>query len=184
MTTSEGEAALATMADRNQAFTFADNAGMDAPMPSASPQCKWGALPWYEGDNSGNHLVTYNGQEIEEVGLDFIIKCGAWHVVRGLIKTPGNPNPLNAIGNSRSSNLSYQHVGPEGYEGQICPMRELLIMARMYKSLLDNNIESNVYTYLKDKNSASISITKERGHIRQHHQEFHTIISDDYGCKR
>ena len=39
----------------------------------------------------------------------------------------------------------------EGYEGQICPMRELLIMARMYKSLLDNNIESNVYTYLKDK---------------------------------
>lgn len=151
MTTSEGEAALATMADRNQAFTFADNAGMSAPMPSASAECKWGATPWYEGDAS-NHLVTYNGAEIEEVGLAFIIKCGAWHVVRSFIKTPGNSKPLNAIGNfqifgtSPSSTLVL-----EGYEGQICPMRELLILARMYKSLLDNNIESNVYTYLKDK---------------------------------
>jgi hypothetical protein len=152
MTTSEGEAALATMADRNQAFTFADNAGMDAPMPSASPECKWGTYPWYEGDNSGNHLVTYNGQEIEEVGLDFIIKCGAWHVVRGLIKTPGNPNPLNAIGNFQIFGTSpTSTLVLEGYEGQICPMRELLILARIYKSLLDNNIESNVYTYLKDK---------------------------------
>lgn len=151
MTTSEGEAGLPQMDDRNKPFTFADKAGMDAPMPSASADCKWGALPWYEGDNNGGHLVTYNGADIKEVGLDFIIKCGAWHVVRGLIKTPGNQNPLGKIGNYQEFGTSSSTLILEGYEGQISPMRELLILARIYKSLLDNNVENKVFTYLKDK---------------------------------
>lgn len=150
MVTSEGEAGLSAMDDRNKAFTFADNAGFNSAIPSASAGCIWGTYPWYEEDDT-HTTVTYNGAAVSEVGLDFMVKVGAWHLVRAFVKTSGNANPLGKIGNYQEFGTASNTLILSGYEGYICPMRELLVLARIYKSLLDNNVDSNVYTYLKDK---------------------------------
>ena len=44
----------------------------------------------------------------------------------------------------------YPGIILEGYEGLISPMRELILMMRVYKYLLDNNIDANVYSAIKD----------------------------------
>ena len=79
-----------------------------------------------------------------------MVKVGAWHVVRGLIKTAGN-NPLGMIGNFQEFGTASNSLNLDGYIGLISPMREMLILMRIYKDLLDNNINSNVYTAIKDK---------------------------------
>lgn len=146
--TAEGESMLPLMDDRNKAFTFADGVDFNsAEIPEPSSGCKWGKYPWYEN----NSTVKYNGSEISEVGLDFIVKVTAWHVVRGLVKTEGNKNPLGAIGNFQEFGTTSSTLNLSGYEGLICPMRELLIVARFYKDLLDKNVDSKIYTYAKDK---------------------------------
>ena len=147
MCTSEGEAFLPTMDDRNKAFTAADGVGMDANMPTYSAANKWGGNPWYETDGA----VTYNGQPVDSVGIDFMLKVGCWHVVRSFVKTDGN-NPLGNIGNFQEFGTSTSTLNLTGYAGQIAPMRELIVLARIFKYLLDNNIESNVYTALQGVN--------------------------------
>lgn len=142
--TKEGSAELDNFNDsRNHAMTLADGASLLEAMPSFTPGCKWGPNPWYEHDE----LVTFNGGEIENVGVDFMVKVGAWHVVRSLLKTDCN-SPLGYIGNFQQFGSSTLIL--EGYEGIISPMREFLILARFYKYLLDNNITENVYTAVKD----------------------------------
>lgn len=151
MITKEGEEFLSTMDDRNKAYTLADNAAFTtASMPNPSANNKWGNYPWYESDASYSGL-TYNGQPVTEVDANFMVKVGSWHVVRGLIKTGGNPNPLNAIGNFQQFGTSSSTLILEGYEGLICPMRELLVLMRIYNYLLNNNIDTNVYTAIKDQ---------------------------------
>ena len=147
MVTAEGEAGLPAMDDRNKAWTFANNASLStAAVPSASANNKWGEHPWYEVDNP----VKYNGAAVEEVGLDFVVKACSWHVVRGLVTTAGNASPLNKVGNFQEFGTKTTQLILDGYAGYICPMRELLIVARIYKYLLDNNIDSNVYDAIKD----------------------------------
>lgn len=147
MVTAEGEAGLPLMDDRNKPYTFANNASFaSATVPSYSSNCIWGAHPWYEEDTP----VTYNGAEVTEVGLDLVVKACAWHVVRGLVKTEGNASPLGKIGNFQEFGTGSSTLNLEGYEGLICPMRELLVVARIYKHLLDNNVDSNVYDAIKD----------------------------------
>ncbi|MBO4264158.1 MAG: hypothetical protein J5871_05715 [Bacteroidales bacterium] len=41
--------------------------------------------------------------------------------------------------------------GYAGMSGLMCPMRMLLVMARMYKAILDNKITSNTWTNMKDR---------------------------------
>ena len=149
LVTAEGEDFLPTMDDRNKPYTLADNGSLNDAMPTYSPDCAWGKHPWYEGANS--ELVTYNGAAIESVDVNFIVKVGAWHVVRGLIKTAGNSSPLGMIGNFQQFGTVSSSLILEGYNGLISPMREMLILMRIYKDLLDNNINSNVYTAIKDK---------------------------------
>ena len=147
MVTAEGEAGLPAMDDRNKAWTFANGVAMaSAPVPAASENCIWGAHPWYEVETP----VKYNGQEVKEVGLDFVVKACSWHVVRGLIKTAGNASPLGKIGNFQEFGTSSSQLNLEGYSGLICPMRELLIVARIYKHLLDNNVDEKAYDAIKD----------------------------------
>ena len=149
--TTEGEAALPLMDDRNRPWVFANAIDFSkATVPSASENCKWNTYPWYEGANT----VKYNGEEITEVGLDFIVKCGSWHIVRGLIKTAGNTSPLGAIGNYQEFGTTSGTLILDGYVGYIAPMRELLIVARIYDYLLKNNIDTNVYDALKDQKFA------------------------------
>lgn len=144
--TTEGSAELVNFNDsRNHAMTLADGATLLEPMPSFTAGCKWGGNPWYEYDN----LVTYNNEAIESVGVDFMVKVGAWHVVRSFIKTDCN-SPLGNIGNFQEFGTSSSTLNLDGYVGYISPMREFLILARFYKYLLDNNITENVYTAVKD----------------------------------
>ena len=147
MCTAEGEAFLDGMTDRNKAYTLQDGKALSkAPISKPSAENKWGKHPWYEAEN----FVKYNGQDISEVDLNFMIKVGAWHVVRSFIKV-GSNNPLGMIGNYQEFGTSSGTLNLDGYVGIISPMRELLVLMRIYKYLLDNNIDENVCTALQGK---------------------------------
>ena len=115
-------------------------------MPAASAANKWGKNPWYEFDE----LVTYNGEAIENVDVNFMVKVGAWHVVRSFIPV-GSNNPLGMIGNFQQFGTASSTLILDGYEGLISPMRELMVLMRIYKDILDNGVNDKVYTALKDK---------------------------------
>ena len=150
MVTKEGEDFLPTMDTRNKAYTLGNNKGLStSAMPTPSADNKWGKHPWYEGANSDR--VKYNGAEIESVDVNFMVKVGAWHVVRSFIQTPGNKTPLGMIGNFQEFGTGSGSLNLDGYAGLIAPMRELVVLMRIYKYLLDNNIDSNVYDAIKDK---------------------------------
>ena len=146
--TTEGDEFLTDMTDRNKAYTLANGVKMSAPVPMYSANNKWNSMPWYEED-ANDKTVTYNGEAIDKVGIEFLLKCGSWHVVRGLIKNAGN-NPLNGIGNFQQFGTVSSTLNLDGYSGYVAAMRELLIAARIYKYILDNNIEENVYDAIKN----------------------------------
>ena len=146
MVTSEGQAFLETMDSRNKAYTLADGLPMSQiAIPTPSADNKWGKHPWYEYDNT----VKDNGQEVTEVDVNFMVKVGAWHVVRSFIKTSANTSPLGMIGNFQEFGTSTSTLNLGNYVGYISPMRELLVLMRIYKYLLDNGIDSNVYSALQ-----------------------------------
>lgn len=146
LVTKEGSAELVNFNDnRNHKMTLANGNSLTEPVPIYSTNCKWGATPWYEYDN----LVKYKNTDINDVGMDFIVKVGAWHVVRSFIKTSCN-SPLGNIGNYQEFGTSSSTLNLDGYVGYISPMREMLILARFYKYLLDNGITENVYDAVKD----------------------------------
>jgi len=149
--TLEGNDFLATMDDRNKAYTLGDGLSLySAPIRKASDANQWGAYPWYENSNDGVAPVQKNGEAVTEVDINFILKCGSWHVVRAFIAV-GSNNPLGMIGNYQLFGTSpTSSLVLDGYEGQISPMRELIIMARIYKYILNNNITKNVYSAIKD----------------------------------
>ena len=147
MCTAEGEAFLDGMTDRNKAYTLQDGLALSAaPISATSKDNKWGKHPWYEYNN----LVKDGGAEVTEVGIEFMVKVGAWHVVRSFIAVGAN-SPLKAIGNYQEFGTASNTLNLGNYKGFISPMRELLVMMRIYKYLLDNNIDSNVYTAIKDQ---------------------------------
>ena len=147
MCTAEGEAFLDGMTDRNKAYTLQDGLALSAaPVSATSKDNKWGNYPWYEYDN----LVKDGGAEVTEVGIEFMVKVGAWHVVRSFLAVGAN-KPLQAIGNYQEFGTASNTLNLGNYKGFISPMRELLVMMRIYKYLLDNNIDSNVYTAIKDQ---------------------------------
>jgi hypothetical protein len=147
LVTAEGEGLLPTMDTRNKAYTLQDNGSLKDVMPSPSAANKWGKNPWYEF----GELVTYNGADIENVDVNFMVKVGAWHVVRSFVQTAGNTSPLGMIGNFQQFGTDAGSLNLDGYEGLISPMRELMVLMRIYKDLLDNNVNDNVYTAIKDK---------------------------------
>lgn len=151
LVTAEGEAFLDDMTDRNKAYTLADNGSLNQAIPTPSPANQWGKHPWLESIYDGYDGLTYNGQLVTEVDVNFMVKVGAWHVVRSFIKTAGNSSPLGIIGNFLEFGTSSSTLNMEGYAGLISPMRELLILMRIYKYILDNDIDSNVYTAIKDQ---------------------------------
>ncbi len=152
MCTSEGEAFLDGMDDRNKAYTLADGKAFSAlEVSETSADNKWGKHPWYEGGS----LVKVGGKDIETVDVNFILKVGAWHVVRSFIKV-GSNSPLGMIGNfqefgTSSGTLNLQNAAGENYVGLIAPMREMLVLMRIYKYILDKNLDANIYTAIKDK---------------------------------
>ncbi len=152
LVTAEGEDGIAAMPSRNKGITLADGVKLSAQVPSATKGCIWGTYPWYEADDS-NGLVTYNGEALSTVGIDFIVAATTHHLGRAFVKNSWNKSPLGKIGNFQqfdSSNPTGAIV-LEGYSGLISPMRELYVLARVYQYILDNDITENVYTALKDQ---------------------------------
>ena len=146
LVTLEGAAELENFNDtRNHVMTLGNGKTLGMPIPAYTAGCQWGANPWYEE----NSQMTNNGEPVTEVGMDFIVKVGAWHVVRSFIKTSIN-SPLGTIGNFQQFGTTDSTLMLDGYVGLIAPMREFLILARFYKYLLDNNIDSNIYDAVKD----------------------------------
>ncbi len=125
------------------AHTLGNGKSMNAPIPMLEEWFIWNQHPWYENENDGGP-VKYNEQPISEVDIAFMMRVMPWHLTRS--------SQLGAIGNfqqfgtSKESTLYY-----EGYIGLICPMREFLICARIFKYILDNDITSNVYDAIKDQ---------------------------------
>lgn len=147
MVTAEGQLFLDDMTDRNKAFTLQDNAPFATTKIANVPASHdWGKNPWYEYDMT----VKDNGEEITAVDVQFMTKVGAWHVVRSFIPAGAN-SPLGAIGNFQEFGTTSGTLNLGNYVGLIAPMRELLVLMRMYKYLLDNNIDENVYTAIKDQ---------------------------------
>ena len=146
MCTAEGQAFLDDMTDRNKAYTLANGKALsEIPIPQTSPDNQWGKFPWYEYDQT----VTDNGNEIVQVDLKFIMKVCSWHVVRSFIKNSGNNSPLGMIGNFQEFGNNSGTLMLDNYEGLICPMRELLILMRVYKRILDDKIDASVFSNLE-----------------------------------
>ena len=148
LVTAEGEEFLNGMTDRNKAYTLADNGSLNQPIPTPSADNQWGKHPWYEG--SADEMLKYQGGEITSVDVNFIVKVGAWHVVRSFIAV-GSNSPLGMIGNFQQFGTASSTLILDGYEGLISPMREMLILMRIYKDILDNNVDDKVYTAIKGK---------------------------------
>ena len=147
MVTAEGDEFLAGMTDRNKAYTLANGLAFSkTAIAKPDENNQWGKHPWYEADD----LVKDDGKDIETVGVDFIVKVGAWHVVRSFVAV-GSNSPLGMIGNYQQFGSSSGTLILGNYSGLISPMRELLVLMRIYKYLLDNNVEENVYDALKDQ---------------------------------
>jgi hypothetical protein len=147
--TTQGEEFLNTMG-RNTPIPYGNGMSlMTAPVSHPSAACIWGKYPWYENEDEGGP-VKYNGQPLEQVGLEFILKCTSWHVTRSFITNNNNQKPHGVIGNFQEFGTSSDMLHLDGYEGLICPMREFLILARFYQYMLNHDIDTNVYDALKD----------------------------------
>ena len=124
------------------AHTLGNGKSMSAPIPSLEEFFMWNQHPWYENDNDGGP-VKYNGVPVTEVDIAFMMRVMPWHLTRSSqLEKIGN---FQQFGTSKESTLVY-----DGYIGVICPMRELLIAARIFKYILDNDINDKVYDAIKD----------------------------------
>ena len=125
------------------AHTLGNGKSMNSPIPMLEEWFIWGQHPWYENENDGGP-VKYNDEPVTEVDIAFMMRVMPWHLTRS--------SQLGAIGNfqqfgeSKESTLKY-----DGYLGLICPMREFLIAARIFKYILENDITTNVYDAIKDQ---------------------------------
>ena len=141
LVTVEGSAVLP--AERNETVhTLGNGKPLTTPIPALEDFFEWGLYPWYEKADDPCVIRDDNG-EIRSVGIDFLVKLIPWHLTRS--------SQLGAIGNFQTfgEDPASALVLPP-YEGNISPMRELLIAARFYKYLLDNDINENVYDAMKD----------------------------------
>ena len=116
--------------------TLGDGKGLDIEIPAKPTWNKW-AYPWYELEGD------LNLSEEKPVTMEVLRQLLPWWLKRAGELDSG----AGRIGNFQT----LQSFKLSGYTGTICPMRVLLIMARFYKTVLDANVDSNIYTFMKDK---------------------------------
>ena len=112
--------------------TPGDGVDMSSILYDPSKWDRW-SNPWYEADE------TLNLSKENPVTIPLLERLLPWWYKRA--------NDFGYVGN-------YQYLesfGVEGFTGMMSSMRLLLVMARFYKELLDNNVTENVWTYMKDK---------------------------------
>ena len=131
MITIEGMALVPTVQNVHE-HTLGDGVGLNAPIPTAPEMIPW-QHPFYE-----------------YAGLLNLSAKNPWKVEYFAYVLPWWYNK-STLGNGRVTNFaSIGSFGIEGVSGELSAMRMLLMMARYYKHLLDNNITKNVYTATKD----------------------------------
>ena len=97
-------------------------------------KCKY---PWYQNEGAANFDADH------PVNIEVLRRVLPYWLNRARQLDSGT----GRIGNYQDMGAS----GLEGYKGEMCPMQSLLILLRIYKYLLDNNITENVYDAIKDK---------------------------------
>ena len=109
---------------------------MDIPELEADKwnKCKY---PWYQNEGAANFGADH------PVNIEVLRRVLPYWLNRARQLDSGK----GRIGNYLDMSAS----GLEGYSGEICPMQSLLILCRIYKYLLDNNITENVYDAIKDQ---------------------------------
>lgn len=148
MCTQEGNTFINDLKTRNDIFTMANGKAItSAPICAPNENCIWGQYPWYEADDA-NTTLTYNNEKIEEIDLYILLRACTVHVSRAFYNNLGSA--LGMIGNFQQFGESSSLIQETGYTGLISPMHEFIVLARVYKYILDNNITSNVYDALKN----------------------------------
>lgn len=144
MCTAEGQEFYSTMTGPNASFSPTDGARFDKmPVPVLSkPYRAWGPYPWFEDDGVMGSLTEPGGAPVTEVDVLFMLRTCAWALKRAY---------------DTEDIVDYVTYGPNegdlyynGYEGYVCSMRQLLVLLRIYKYLLDNDINENVFSAIRD----------------------------------
>lgn len=148
MCSAEGNTYIDNMKNRNTVFTPANGKALTAaPICRPNENCKWGQYPWYEADDD-NTTLSYNNEKMETINLYILLRACTVHVARAFYNNLGSA--LGMIGNFQQFGETESLIKEDGYLGLISPMHEFIVLARVYKYILDNNINSNVYDALKD----------------------------------
>ena len=148
MCTAEGQEFYSTITGPGDTATPADGARLDRiPIPTLSkPLRYWGENPWDELLPDGSYgLKKSDGTPVTQVDLQFMLNTLPWSLKKSY--------DLKEV----CDYVSFGGTDPEdiiynGYKGKVSSMRQLLVMMRIYKYLLDNNINENVYTAIKNLN--------------------------------
>lgn len=130
MVTREG-ASVFPEASNVPVHTLDNGVGLDSALPAPS-FIQFGLNPWLE-----NGTLSIN--ELNPMRLEPLVRLLTWQLKKG--PDVGNIPNYSELGN----------YGIDGFSGQICAIRTLVIMARFYKDLLDGDVSSGVYTYMKDR---------------------------------
>ena len=125
--------------------TLGNGKKLTEPLPQATEEwVMWGMYPYYE------NTTEYPQFTPEEVGVDWFWRDLPWRFTRN--------TALGKIGNflcySADGKLENYIIQPP-YHGTACAIRCMLMTARFYKFLLDNNITENVYDAVKDEKFSS-----------------------------
>ena len=137
MCTAEGTTVWPT-ALNNPVHTLANGKPMTMEIPELEAD-KWNKCkyPWYQNEGAANFDADH------PVNIEVLRRVLPYWLNRARQLDSGT----GRIGNYQDMGAS----GLEGYKGLMCPMQSLLILCRIYKYLLDNNITENVYDAIKDK---------------------------------
>ncbi|MBP5566025.1 MAG: BACON domain-containing protein [Bacteroidales bacterium] len=111
--------------------TLGQGKGLDIAVPAKNASWNKWAYPWYEDGD-------LNLSAEKPFTVEMLAQMAPWWLKRAqtLDSGKGRINNFQQLGD-------YKFAG--GQSGMMSAMRMFLIMARFYKHLLDNNIESNVY---------------------------------------
>ena len=145
MCTSEGQEFYSTMSGPNATFHAANGKSLNKiPIPAAQAD-GWGMYPWYESSPDGFvGLRAADGSVVKECNVDFMLRTCAWALNRTFI----GGGTISDYVLYDGANASYPMYN--GYRGAVSSMRQLLVLMRIYKYLLDNDINDNVYTAIRN----------------------------------
>ena len=146
MCSAQGQDFYTTMTGPGDAVTPANGTAFNQVLLSSIPTSNysWGNYSWDETMPDGTYgLRASDGSPVKEVNVDFVLQACNW----GLKRTYDLERVCNYVAYLGSDP---EHLIYNGYTGMVSAMRQLLVLMRIYKYLLDNDINSNVYSAIKN----------------------------------